>query len=76
MELTNGKRFGVDWILSATGVIPNADWFEGLKDAEQGICVNDWMHTSLPDVFAAGDVCNPCWPTQKHWFQVRAPTPS
>lgn len=70
VELTNGKRIGVDWILSATGVLPNADWFQGLKDLEQGICVNDWMHTSLPDVYAAGDACYPCWSAQKHWFQV------
>lgn len=67
----------MDFILSATGVLPNCEWTKtdpencGLKqDEEKGIFVDATMHTSSPDIFAAGDVCYPNWKWSKHWFQV------
>ena len=70
MELTNGRRYGVDWILAATGVLPNCCGFPGASDEENGIYVNEWLHTSIDNVFAAGDVAHARWEFAPCWFQV------
>lgn len=76
VKLTNGKEYGCDFVISATGVIPNSrtiivdddDW----KIApDEGLCVNWRMETNIPDVYAAGDVCTASWTLAKHWFQMR-----
>jgi pyruvate/2-oxoglutarate dehydrogenase complex dihydrolipoamide dehydrogenase (E3) component len=77
VELTNGKVIGCDFLISATGVIPNSDTIqiegdESLDLADDGgIVVNENMETSIPDIFAAGDVCHAAFQTSKHWFQMR-----
>ncbi|XP_040567591.1 pyridine nucleotide-disulfide oxidoreductase domain-containing protein 1 [Lepeophtheirus salmonis] len=73
IEFTNGKVFGVDFIVSATGVIPNGDTMNiGLKLTENGIDVDENMRTNLPFIYAAGDVCNPIWMSaSSEWFQMR-----
>lgn len=75
VQLTNGKTYGCDFIVSATGVVPNSSLFEkneGLALAEDGgIKVNWKMESSLPDIFAAGDVCTASWDCAAHWFQMR-----
>ena len=73
-ELTNGKKVGCDFIISATGVIPNANLFglEDLKKGEDGGYLVDWkLETSKEDIFAAGDVSTAGWNVAKHWFQMR-----
>jgi len=75
VHLTNGKIYGCDFIVSATGVIPNSSVFAKnnkliLAD-DGGIKVNWKMETSVPDIFAAGDVCTASWEQAKHWFQMR-----
>lgn len=75
VHLTNGKIYGCDFIVSATGVIPNSSVFSRndrlvLAD-DGGIKVNWKMETSIPDVFAAGDVCTASWEQAIHWFQMR-----
>ncbi len=71
-QLNNGTEVGCDLIISATGVVPNYELFKVLlrSDTEKGIIVDDAMRTSVPDVYAAGDVCFPSWEWSKHWFQV------
>ena len=75
VEVTNGKFFGTDLIVSATGVVPNTDikFVDGkLELAEDGgMKVDDNMRTSLPNVYAAGDNCTTAWPPLPHWFQMR-----
>lgn len=74
VELTNGKIYGCDFIVSATGVIPNVNF---LKDTniqlspDGGISVDWKMESSLPDVYAAGDVCTTNWSPAPQWFQMR-----
>lgn len=74
VELTNGKIIGCDFIVSATGVIPNTN-ITGLEDitkGEDGGLLVDWkLETSKQDVYAAGDVCSAGWEIAKHWFQMR-----
>lgn len=67
--------YGCDFIVSATGVIPNSSVFATndkliLAD-DGGIKVNWKMETSIPDIFAAGDVCTASWEQAPHWFQMR-----
>uniref|UniRef100_A0A7N6BAK4 Pyridine nucleotide-disulfide oxidoreductase domain-containing protein 1 n=1 Tax=Anabas testudineus TaxID=64144 RepID=A0A7N6BAK4_ANATE len=73
--LTNGKTFGCDFVVSATGVVPNTEPFLhgnnfALAD-DAGLQVDDHMMTSEPDVYAAGDVCTACWEHSPLWQQMR-----
>ncbi|XP_012256809.2 pyridine nucleotide-disulfide oxidoreductase domain-containing protein 1 [Athalia rosae] len=74
VKLTNGKNIGCDFVVSATGVIPNSVMrgSEELKRGEDGgYLVDDRLKTSEKDVFAAGDVCTANWDLAQHWFQMR-----
>ncbi|KAG9345645.1 hypothetical protein JZ751_008789 [Albula glossodonta] len=75
IQLTNGKTYGCDFIVSATGVIPNTEPFlhgNSLAVAvDSGLRVDDHMQTSEPDVYAAGDVCTACWEPSPMWQQMR-----
>lgn len=74
VELTNGKVIGCDFVVSATGVIPNSDivGLEDIKKSEDGGLLVDWkLETSKQDIYAAGDVCSAGWELAKHWFQMR-----
>lgn len=75
IQLTNGKTFGCDFVVSATGVVPNTEPFlHGNKFAladDGGLQVDDHMMTSVPDVYAAGDVCTACWDHSPLWQQMR-----
>lgn len=73
--LNNGKTYGCDFIVSATGVEPNTDPFLhgnnfSLAD-DGGLKVDDQMQTSESDVYAAGDVCTACWKPSPLWHQMR-----
>lgn len=67
VQLTNDKVVGCDLLINAIGVRPNSLAVEptvesavGLQLASDGgILVDQFMRTSLPDVYAAGDVCTP-----------------
>lgn len=74
VELTNGKIIGCDFVVSATGVVPNSDivGLEDIKKGEDGGLLVDWkLETSKQDIYAAGDVCSAGWELAKHWFQMR-----
>ncbi|WP_125768481.1 dihydrolipoyl dehydrogenase family protein [Lapidilactobacillus wuchangensis] len=49
-----------DWILDATGRIPNVDHLGleqvGVHYDQQGIAVNDHLQTNVPSIYAVGDV--------------------
>jgi pyruvate/2-oxoglutarate dehydrogenase complex dihydrolipoamide dehydrogenase (E3) component len=60
----NGKRDSVvvDEILVGTGRVPNVEHLDleraGVEyDPHQGVVVNDYLQTTNPHVFAAGDIC-------------------
>lgn len=53
----NGSTIPCDSVIYSVGVIPNLDLVARTPVAtERGIIVNDHMETSVPDVYAAGDV--------------------
>lgn len=74
VELTNGERFEVDFIVSATGVVPwkNFTCDVNLATCEDGgILVDEMMKTSVNNIYAAGDVCTANWQKAQQWFQMR-----
>jgi NAD(P)H-nitrite reductase large subunit len=57
VSLSNGQSIEVDLIISATGVKPNIEFLKDTGiDINKGILVNHQMQSSLPNIFAAGDV--------------------
>jgi len=75
-ELSEKTVIGCDLVIMATGVTPCSDiWHRDspqLKLAEdKGISVDAKMRTSVPDVFACGDVCTAEGFDSTHWSQVR-----
>lgn len=75
VKLTNGKSINCDFVVSATGVVPNGDTIKIANlelDSNKAVIVNDQMQTNLKHVYAAGDVCS-CinWKHSPLWFQMR-----
>jgi len=58
VSLSTGESVDADLVISATGVASNMAFAadSGLN-TDQGIMVNDYLQTSDPDIYAAGDVC-------------------
>jgi len=57
VELESGRILGGDVYVAATGVKPNVGYLDGSGiDVGWGIRVDDHLRTSLPGVYAAGDV--------------------
>jgi glutathione reductase (NADPH) len=62
-ELSNGEEVEVDKVMFATGRLPNVDGF-GLEgagvrlSANGGIAVDPYSQTSVPHIYAVGDVTN------------------
>jgi NAD(P)H-nitrite reductase large subunit len=57
ITLSNGEVLPADLYLSVVGVTPTLEFLRGSGIAiDAGIVVDDCMRTSVPDVFAAGDV--------------------
>ncbi len=55
--LADGKTIAADLLLVCTGVKPNIGFLDGSGlEVDAGILVDDWMRTSLPNIWAAGDV--------------------
>ena len=56
---TTGEEIGCDFAVVGVGVQPRTDVVEGTDIAlDNGILTDPYLRTSVPDVFAAGDVAN------------------
>ncbi len=56
-QLTNGEEITCDMVIAAVGVRPNTAFVVEAGAAEgRGLVCDECLQTSLPDVFAAGDV--------------------
>lgn len=83
--LENGQRLKAELIVVAAGIRPNTEIVAntGMK-INRGILVNDYMETSIPDIYAAGDVAEtrdtvtgnvcltPIWPNASAQGRVAA----
>lgn len=57
VRLASGEELRADACIAATGVKPNIDWLAGSGvETRWGVVVDDCLRTSLPGVYAAGDV--------------------
>ena len=58
VRLNNGEVLDADLVISATGVAANIQFLagSGLK-TDFGVLVNDRLQSNMPDIYAAGDVC-------------------
>lgn len=54
--LADGRNIDCDIIVVAAGVRPNFSFAKSSVKSDRGVTVNEHMMTSLPDIFAAGDV--------------------
>lgn len=55
--LADGRKLQCDFVISAIGIAPNTILTkETAVEADHGILVDGGMRTSVPDIFAAGDV--------------------
>jgi len=56
-KLSTGESLPADMIISATGVRPNIDFLKGSGvSTKDGVLVDDQLQTSVPGIYAAGDV--------------------
>ena len=65
-------------MITATGVKPNIDFLDGSDiKTDQGVLVNEWLQTSDPNVYAAGDVAQGLdFSTGEYSVQAIQPTAS
>lgn len=63
-----GDSLAVDLVIAGKGVKPNVEFLHGSGvKVNQGITVNERMQTSVPNIYAAGDVAEAkCLLTMKH----------
>ncbi len=56
IETASGSQLPADLVVVGVGLVPNTDLAKaaGLQ-VDNGIVVNEWLETSAPDVYAAGD---------------------
>lgn len=64
--VTDTKTIESDWVLDATGRIPNTDNIGldevGVKYTDKGITVNEYLQTNIPNIYASGDVIDKTQP--------------
>ncbi len=57
IKLSTGETLPCDLLIVAAGVVPNVSFLEGTPvHVAKGVLVNDRMETSVPGIYAAGDV--------------------
>ena len=55
----SGKRLAVDGVVAGIGIQPNVALAQSIGvTIDNGIVVDEFLRTSLPDIYAAGDVAN------------------
>jgi nitrite reductase (NADH) large subunit len=76
VELLDGRILWADLVIVGKGVKPNIKPFlsSGIK-VNQGIVVNQFLETSIPDIFAAGD-CAEAWDIVQEKPKVNATWPN
>uniref|UniRef100_A0A336K4F7 Pyridine nucleotide-disulfide oxidoreductase domain-containing protein 1 n=1 Tax=Culicoides sonorensis TaxID=179676 RepID=A0A336K4F7_CULSO len=74
LKLSNNTKIECDLIISATGVTPRIDYETDVPfkyGPDGGIFVDEFMQTSIPSIYAAGDVCYAGWNLAPNFFQMR-----
>jgi NADPH-dependent 2,4-dienoyl-CoA reductase/sulfur reductase-like enzyme len=64
VRLTSGDDIPADLVVITIGVVPQTDWLAGSGievDKTGGIVVNEYLETSQPGIWAAGDCTSVVW---------------
>jgi 3-phenylpropionate/trans-cinnamate dioxygenase ferredoxin reductase subunit len=57
LKTSGNREIAVDGVVAGVGIVPNVDLARKAKlKVEDGIVVNEFLRTSQPDIYAAGDV--------------------
>lgn len=57
--LDSGERLAADLVVAGIGVVPSTEPVAGTDIClENGVVVDEFLETSVPDIYAAGDVAN------------------
>jgi NADPH-dependent 2,4-dienoyl-CoA reductase/sulfur reductase-like enzyme len=71
IKTKSGREILVDNIVAGLGIRPNTDLAESAGlETDNGIVVDDFLHTSHPDIFSAGDVASFYNPTLDRRMRV------
>lgn len=70
--LINNKQHHFDLIIAAIGALPNTQLAESCKlEVSHGIVTNQYLQTSIPNIYAAGDVADvPAHRNHHLWHQA------
>jgi 3-phenylpropionate/trans-cinnamate dioxygenase ferredoxin reductase subunit len=70
--LADGSRLPADMVVAAVGAAPRVDLAEaaGIKMRDGGIEVDEFLHTSAPNVYAAGDIATAWNPRFERYVRI------
>ena len=70
VRLSDGSAVSCDVVVVGIGVIPNIEWLDGSgMETDRAVICDRSMRTSLPDVYALGDLAS--WPNQRFGQRMR-----
>ena len=59
LKTESGNEISAGIVLVGVGISPNTAWLEeGGIELDDGVKVNEYLETNMPDIYAAGDVVN------------------
>ena len=77
VRLEDGRRIDADFVVVGVGVTPRVELAEAAGlELDNGIAVDEYLQTSAPNIYAAGDVANARHPFYnrrlrvEHWFNA------
>lgn len=73
VELTSGEHVAADLVICSIGVVPRVELAEDAGLAvDNGICVDRYLRTSAPDVYAVGDCAAFPWDASGRMVRIEA----